>query len=58
MMMLVSLGERKGREDLHQAGSDIDAAIDATLANPASRTMDLGGTLGTKAFGNRIAESL
>ncbi len=55
-MLLQWLGGRHGREDLHAAGSAIDAALDAALADPASRTADLGGTLGTKAFGAKMAE--
>ncbi|MFQ5625468.1 MAG: isocitrate/isopropylmalate dehydrogenase family protein [Methyloligellaceae bacterium] len=54
-MLLQWLGERHGRDDLHKAGGDIDAALDAALAKTATRTADLGGAMGTKAFGDHVA---
>jgi 3-isopropylmalate dehydrogenase len=33
----------------------IEAALDRAIADPATRTADLGGKLGTKAFGERVA---
>ena len=36
----------------------IEAALEGAIADPASRTRDLGGPLGTKAFGERIAAIL
>jgi 3-isopropylmalate dehydrogenase len=56
-MLLQWLGEKHGRGDLLKAGDDIDAALDAVLANPQTRTADLGGTMGTRAFGECVAES-
>ena len=32
------------------AGNAIDQALDRTIAHAATRTRDLGGNLGTKAF--------
>jgi 3-isopropylmalate dehydrogenase len=43
---------------LTKAAQKIDAAIDATLNNAATRTPDLGGTLGTQAFAKAVAEKL
>ena len=41
-----------------QAAQKIDAAIDAAIKDPASRTRDLGGTLGTQAFAANVAARL
>ena len=38
-----------------QAAELIERALDAAIARPETRTRDLGGSLGTKAFGERIA---
>jgi len=54
-MLLAWLGERRGDDKFVGAARAIDAALDATIADPASRTPDLGGTLGTDAFGERVA---
>jgi 3-isopropylmalate dehydrogenase len=54
-MLLGWLGERRGDERLARAGAAIDAALDAVIAKPECRTPDLGGPLGTKAFGERVA---
>jgi 3-isopropylmalate dehydrogenase len=55
-MLLTWLGGRRGDERLVQAGAAIETAIDRAIAEPASRTADLGGTLGTKAFTARLIE--
>jgi 3-isopropylmalate dehydrogenase len=57
-MLLVWLGERHGSAALRQAGASIEAAVDATLEDPALRTADLGGSLGCRAFGERVAGAL
>ncbi len=57
-MMLGWLGEHRALPTLVAAGRAIDTAVDRVLADPASRTRDLGGTLGTRAFGERVAEAL
>jgi 3-isopropylmalate dehydrogenase len=33
----------------------IEQALDAAIAKPETRTRDLGGSLGTQAFGERVA---
>jgi 3-isopropylmalate dehydrogenase len=57
-MLLAWLAERHGSERLREASAAIDAAIDACLADPARRTADLGGPLGTRAFAQAVAEAL
>jgi 3-isopropylmalate dehydrogenase len=49
-MLLTWLSARLARPEFARAGAAIDQGIDATLDNLATRTGDLGGTLGTKAF--------
>ena len=41
-----------------EAAAMIHAAVDACLADPARRTADLGGPLGTAAFARAVAEAL
>jgi 3-isopropylmalate dehydrogenase len=57
-MLLGWLGERRRSAPLTHAGSLIEQALDATLARPDWRTPDLGGPLGTREFGERVAEEL
>ncbi|HSF94297.1 MAG TPA: isocitrate/isopropylmalate dehydrogenase family protein [Thermohalobaculum sp.] len=57
-MLLEWLGARHGRADLTAAGRDMTAALDRVLANPATRTADLGGNLGCAAFGRAVREAL
>lgn len=49
-MLLVWLGSRNGRAGFTAAGQAIEKALDATIGEPATRTKDLGGTLGTAEF--------
>ncbi len=57
-MLLQWLGEHHQRPALAQAGADVDAAVDRVLANPATRTADLGGNMGCAAFGAAVAAAL
>jgi 3-isopropylmalate dehydrogenase len=57
-MLLAWLAQRHGRADLAAAATAIEQAVDRCLADPASRTADLGGTLGCRAFGERVAAAL
>ena len=57
-MLLQWLGEHRGDAVLLQAGDAVSAAVDAVLSHPASRTADLGGTMGTEAFGAAVAARL
>ena len=54
-MLLAWLGERRGDARLIGAAAAIEAALDRAIADPSSRTRDLGGPLGTRAFGERVA---
>lgn len=49
-MMLMWLSARLNRAEYAHAGAAIEEAIDLTLNDPATRTSDLGGALGTRAF--------
>ena len=57
-MLLAWLGERQGRASLVDAARRIEAAVDEAIADPATRTPDLGGLLGTKAFAEIVAEKV
>jgi isocitrate/isopropylmalate dehydrogenase len=57
-MLLVWLGERRDDTRLLQAAQGIERALDAVIAVPELRTGDLGGPLGTRAFGEKVAEKL
>ena len=50
--------EKRGNKAAGAAAAAINAAVDAALADPATRTPDLGGKLGTKAFATEIARRL
>jgi len=54
-MLLDWLSEKRGRDDLHEAAKAINGAIDEALADPSTRTVDLGGKMGTKAFAGHVA---
>ena len=49
-MLLAWLGRRRGVERLGRAAAVVEAAVDALLADAATRTADVGGQLGTAAF--------
>ena len=57
-MLLAWIGERRDDARLLGAAKAIDAALERTIATPAWRTRDLGGPLGTKAFGERVTTML
>jgi len=57
-MLLEWIAVRHGSEPLRRAAQAIDAAVDAALKNPATRTADLGGTLGTREFAAAVAGKL
>jgi 3-isopropylmalate dehydrogenase len=54
-MLLDWLGERRNDERFTRAAATIEDALDRAIASPQWRTRDLGGPLGTKAFGERVA---
>ena len=57
-MLLSWLGERRGEKKLIDASLAIEAALDRVIADPKMRTPDLGGPLGTDAFGARVAAAV
>lgn len=57
-MLIEWMGERHGKPGCVQAGRAMQAAVDRVLEDPASRTSDLGGSLGTQAFAARVAQEL
>jgi 3-isopropylmalate dehydrogenase len=54
-MLFEWLAVRRGDARLDAAAKSIEAAVDATLINPATRTRDLGGALGTREFAAAVA---
>jgi 3-isopropylmalate dehydrogenase len=57
-MLLEWLAEKRKLAPHGEAGRAIHAAVDRVLANPATRTADLGGKLGTRAFGEAVVKAL
>src|SRR5262245_60569523 len=57
-MLIAWLGERRQDERLTRAADAIEAALDKAISEPQWRTRDLGGPLGTAAFGERVAALL
>jgi isocitrate/isopropylmalate dehydrogenase len=57
-MLLGWLGERHGADRFLRAQATLESALAALLRAPATRTRDLGGMLGTKAFGAALLEQL
>ena len=57
-MLLDWLGRRHDNAACKEAAQKIDSAIDAALKDPATRTADMGGKLGTQAFAQVVAERL
>jgi len=57
-MLLEWIAGRTGNSALATAAKKIEAAVDAVLKNPATRTADLGGKLGTREFSGAVAAQL
>ena len=57
-MLLEWMAARHGNDSLAAAARNIDAAVDATLKNPATRTADLGGKIGTREFADAVTAKL
>ena len=57
-MLLEWLGTRHKRDALIAAARAIDSAVDATLADPGSRTRDLGGRGTTQSFAAAVAKAV
>ena len=57
-MMVRWVGDRKKHAGLQKAGDAMTAAIDRVLENPGTRTRDIGGTIGCKAFGEAVVAAV
>lgn len=57
-MLLEWLGAERKDPMLVKAGRAILNALNAVVADPTTRTRDLGGTLGTEAFARAVADRL
>ena len=57
-MLLQWMGAHHRVESLVRAGAAMDAAVDRVLADPTSRTADLGGELGCQAFGEHVVKAV
>ena len=54
-MLLDWIADKRNMAQCGKAGKAIDEAVDRVLADPAKRTADLGGKLGTRGFGEAVA---
>ena len=54
-MLFAWIGERRKDDKLTKAADMIERALDQAVAKPETRTGDLGGKLGTQAFGAHVA---
>jgi 3-isopropylmalate dehydrogenase len=54
-MLIRWMGEHHGKQALVEASDAMEAAVDKVLENPDTRTPDLGGSFGCRAFGNEVA---
>ncbi|WP_193369524.1 isocitrate/isopropylmalate dehydrogenase family protein [Pelagibius marinus] len=57
-MLLDWIADKRGLAPCGAAARAIDGAVDAALARPETRTPDLGGALGTRAFAEHIAAAV
>lgn len=57
-MLLDWLGRRHGKEELAKVARLVEESVDALLKIQESRTADLGGTLGTKAYTTTLCKEI
>ncbi|MEX2452168.1 MAG: isocitrate/isopropylmalate dehydrogenase family protein [Rhodospirillales bacterium] len=57
-MLLDWLGRKKGSNSMCDAAAAIGTAVEQVLVDAETRTRDLGGTLGTQAFGKAVASAI
>lgn len=57
-MLVQWLAQRHASQPLADAAAAMEAAVDRVLENPATRTADLGGTMGCQAFAAAVAQAL
>ena len=57
-MLIDWLGRRHSKADFTAAARIIETSVDAVLRTPATRTIDLGGPLGTSAFTSELCKEI
>jgi 3-isopropylmalate dehydrogenase len=57
-MLLDWLGSRRARPELVTAAAAMKSAVDRVLADPSTRTADLGGPLGCAEFGASVRQAV
>ena len=57
-MLLDWLAQRQGKEEWAKLLKLVEDSVDALLKSPESRTADLGGKLGTKAYTKQLCEEI
>ena len=57
-MLVDWMGQKHCKPAYEQAAAAMSAAVDKVLEDPASRTRDLGGKTGTKAFAEKVAQAI
>ena len=57
-MLLNWIAGRHGDNQLAAAAAHMEKAVDHALGAPATQTKDVGGPLGTKAFGEAVAKAI
>lgn len=57
-MLVRWLGEHRHQTNFVDSAHRIEKAVDATLSNASLRTPDIGGTSGTRAFGDAVVSEL
>jgi 3-isopropylmalate dehydrogenase len=57
-MLLDWLGRHHHQEQLRTAAHIIEASVDRVLADPATRTIDLGGRIGTTALTSELCREI
>ncbi len=57
-MLLAWIGDHHRLAAFREAGAAMQAAVEAVLANPETRTADVGGHLGTRAFSREVVAAV
>ena len=57
-MLLDWIGAKRNNKAFADAGRAMHAAVEAVLANPETRTADIGGRIGTKAFTQAVLSAI
>jgi 3-isopropylmalate dehydrogenase len=57
-MMVRWVGDKRQHTGMQNAGDAMTAAVDKVLANPNTRTRDIGGSMGCAAFGKAVSAAV